>query len=145
MREVRNISELIRRLMDDHSKIEGNIIKLIGKSMEYYKVDKEKFMRDLTRSLEGIRFFLDIHHRFEEEEIFPIIDDPIVGELTEEHKVIIGLIDEIIGGIMDISPEDAYRKISELREMIYKHFMKENTRLLGILMDMERIEGSSLG
>jgi len=122
-----NRERLIERLLEEHKWVEGVALKYLQNTLTYYiteEVDYKKYINSFIRIVE--EELLLPHHKFEEEEVFPLLpDDPLIQELINEHREIEELITRLKQG-----EGEELTLIRQLVDIIDKHLKKENTELI---------------
>ncbi len=128
MVKIANIGE---RLIHEHEIIEKAVIEYIKMVYREYSKDPLKYEKYVNKVFDNIKEYLFPHIGFEEDEVFPLLkDSPIVGELLEEHREYLSILEKAR------KEEKMARKIwilEKLAEKLHEHVKKENEELLPLL------------
>lgn len=126
-----HIYGLVERLRDEHKFIEAAIVR-------YLKILHERRATGLDESLvvavRNVRDYWKRHVRFEEEEVFPLLEGhDLVEELQVEHR----RAEELLR-LLEVEKDWGRREklLEELLLLKQRHLAKENRRLIPLLEEL---------
>ncbi len=126
-----HIYGLIERLRDEHKFIEAAIVR-------YLKILHERRATGLDEgiaaALRNVRDYWERHVRFEEEEVFPLLEGhDLVEELRVEHR----RTEELLSLLeAEKGRERREKLLEELLLLKQRHLAKENRRLIPLLEEL---------
>lgn len=119
-----DIKELIIDIEAEHKWIWGLCIRYIEFVLSKWKSEDIEYEKYIIPFIENVEKMLVEYIKFEEENVFPIIEDrELVSKLVDEHRYIEKLVEEI----KDKKKLDA---IKSLPEEMKSHLQLENNRLI---------------